>query len=154
VTDGGGMPRQAGQGVQEESTVSTTKNTIRRAAALSVLTGAAVLAAAPAHAGPNPEVSVPGGHQSRVAVDGHLSAGVGPFGPVPPSVQSKIDVMERAAQEQPAVPETRPSGGQDSDPSSVPLVAATLLAGGLVAGGAGYTVYRFRHHGTVGAATA
>ena len=134
--------------------MSTTQNTIRRAAALSVLTGAAVLAAAPAHAGPNPEVSVPGAHQSRVAVDGHLSAGAGPSGPVPPSVQSKIEVMERAAQEQPAVPESRPSGGQDSDPASNPLVAATLLAGGLVAGGAGYTVYRLRHHGPVGAATA
>ena len=104
--------------------------------------------------GPNPEVSVPGAHQSRVAVDGHLSAGAGPSGPVPPSVQSKIEVMERAAQEQPAVPENRPSGGQDSDPASIPLVAATLLAGGLVAAGAGYTVYRLRHHGPVGAATA
>jgi hypothetical protein len=143
-----------GSAFQEESTVSTTQNTIRRAAALSVVTGAAVLAAAPAYAGPNPEVSIPGAHQSRVAVDGHLSAGAGPSGPVPPSVQSKIEVMERAAQEQPAVPENRPSGGQDSDPASIPLVAATLLAGGLVAAGAGYTVYRLRHHGPVGAATA
>jgi hypothetical protein len=132
----------------------STQNTIRRAAALSVLSGAALLAAAPAHAGPNPESPVTGGHQSRVAVDGHLSAGDGPSGPVPPSVQSKIEVMERATPEQPAVPETQPSGGQDSDPAAVPLVAATLLAGGLVAGGAGYTVYRLRHHGPVGAATA
>jgi hypothetical protein len=41
-----------------------------------------------------------------------------------------------------------------SDPSSVPVSVLALLGGGLVAGAAGYTVYRFRHHGPVGAATA
>ena len=52
------------------------------------------------------------------------------------------------------MPENRPSGGQDSDPASVPLVAATLLAGGLLTGAAGYTVYRLRHRGPVGQPTA
>ena len=41
-----------------------------------------------------------------------------------------------------------------SDPSSVPVTLLALLGGGLVAGAAGFTVYRFRHHGPVGAATA
>ena len=41
-----------------------------------------------------------------------------------------------------------------SDPSSVPVTVLALLGGGLVAGAAGFTVYRFRHHGPVGAATA
>jgi hypothetical protein len=41
-----------------------------------------------------------------------------------------------------------------SDPSSVPVTVLALLGGTLVAGAAGVTVYRFRHHGPVGAATA
>jgi cobalamin biosynthesis Mg chelatase CobN len=41
-----------------------------------------------------------------------------------------------------------------SDPSSVPVTVLALIGGTLVAGAAGYTVYRFRHHGPVGAATA
>jgi hypothetical protein len=41
-----------------------------------------------------------------------------------------------------------------SDPSSVPVTVLTLFGGALVAGAAGFTVYRFRHHGPMGAATA
>ena len=44
--------------------------------------------------------------------------------------------------------------GSTSDPSSVPVTLLALLGGTLVAGAAGFTVYRFRHHGPVGAATA
>lgn len=134
--------------------MNTSHSTVPRAAAVSLLSGAAVLAAAPAHAAPNPEAPVAGGHQSRVAVDGHLAAGPGVSG-VSPEVQSKIEIMERASQGRWAVvPEQPASGTQDSDPSSLPLVMLTLLSGGVVTGAAGFTVYRFRHHGPVGAATA
>jgi hypothetical protein len=36
----------------------------------------------------------------------------------------------------------------------VPVTVLALLGGTLVAGAAGFTVYRFRHQGPVGAATA
>jgi hypothetical protein len=69
-------------------------------------------------------------------------------------VQAKIETMERAQQDpQPAAKSGTGSSGS-SDPSSVPVTVLVLLGGGLVAGAAGYTVYRFRHHGPVGAATA
>jgi hypothetical protein len=128
---------------------------VQRAAAVSLLTGVAVLAAGPAHAGPNPEApAVVGGHQSRVAVDGHLAAGPAVPSGVSPNVRSRLEVMERASQGRWAVREEPATGTQDSDPSSVPLLMLTLLSGGLVTGAAGYTVYRFRHHGPVEAATA
>lgn len=41
-----------------------------------------------------------------------------------------------------------------SGPASMPVTVLALLGGGLAAGAAGFTVYRFRHHGPVGAATA
>ena len=54
---------------------------------------------------------------------------------------------------QPA-PQPAGSTSNPSDPSSVPVTVLALLGGTLVAGAAGFTVYRFRHHGPVGAATA
>ena len=70
-------------------------------------------------------------------------------------VQAKLEAIETAqrsgAQQRPA-PTADTSGS--SDPSSVPVTVLALLGGGLVAGATGYTVYRFRHHGQVGAATA
>ena len=55
---------------------------------------------------------------------------------------------------QQSAPQPAGSTSNPSDPSSVPVTVLALLGGGLVAGAAGFTVYRFRHHGPVGAATA
>ena len=41
-----------------------------------------------------------------------------------------------------------------SDPSPVPVTVFALLGGSLVLGAAGFTVYRYRHHGAAGTATA
>lgn len=53
--------------------------------------------------------------------------------------------------------ESASSAGSGDTGDGVPIPVAALLAflgGGLVTGAAGFTVYRYRHHGPVGAATA
>jgi hypothetical protein len=68
--------------------------------------------------------------------------------------RSKLDQMEREIQAPQSASQPAGSTSNPSDPSSVPVTVLALLGGTLFAGAAGYTVYRFRHHGQVGAATA
>jgi hypothetical protein len=130
---------------------TTTNTTARRAATTVVLAGAAVLVAAPAFAGVSPEdtgaATSPNKaqveHREKVAADGGLS----------PNNKTRFDRMDRAMRDPQPAP--KPAGNTNpSDPSSVPVTVLALLGGTLIAGAAGYTIYRFRHHGPVGAATA
>ena len=132
-----------------------------------VLAGAALLAAAPADARVAPEE--PGASTATPAAGSHLTkaqvehaeeqaAEVGTAGPAALVVKAQVERAERALRDpQRATPGGRsnPSTPTPTDPSSVPVALLALLGGGLVAAGAaGYTVYRYRHHGPVGAATA
>lgn len=90
-------------------------------------------------------------HQERVTTGSSV--------PGVPSAQTKaqIEMLERAAAQQEAAATTgaSSSSSDDGDDVSVPLTVLALLGGGLITGAAGtYTVYRTRHHGPVGAATA
>ena len=129
---------------------STTNTTARRAATTVVLAGAAVLVAAPAFAGVPPEDTGSGSSQTN--------AQAGSTGGLSPSNKTRFDRMDRAMRDpQPAPqPAKQPAGNTSnpSDPSSVPVTVLALLGGTLIAGAAGFTVYRFRHHGPMGAATA
>jgi hypothetical protein len=115
---------------------TTTHTTVRRVATTVVLAGAVVLTATPAFA--------------RVAP---VDIGAGSDATAGPSTQisAKVEQMERAMRDQQPA---QPSPGGTSNSSSVPVSVLALLGGGLVAGAAGFTVYRFRHHGPVSAATA
>ena len=134
---------------------TTTRTTVRRAATTAVLAGAAVLTAAPAFAGVPPEDTGAGAaaspnkaqveHQERAGTSGGLSA---------QTVKARVEQMERAARDPQPAPQPAGSTSHPSDPSSVPVTVLALLGGTLVAGAAGFTVYRFRHHGPIGAATA
>jgi hypothetical protein len=131
--------------------VSTSNHTLHRAGATAVLAGVAVLAAAPAYAGPYPVGgTMPdlSGRQSQAQGE----PGQGPAGTTGPSSPR---VREREAQ-QDLVPSAKPDTRtpEPSDPSSVPLSVLALLGSSLVVGAAGFTVYRFRHHGSAEAATA
>ena len=115
--------------------------------------GAAVLAADPGFAGvPEDAGAGPAASPNKAQVEHQESAGVS--GGMSAQTKAKVEQMERAARDQ--QPASRPAGSSSnpSDPSSVPGTMLALLGGTLVAGAAGYTVYRFRHHGPVGAATA
>jgi hypothetical protein len=138
--------------------VNITHTTVRLAATTAVLAGAAVFTAAPSYAGPAPEAPTttasvgPSSTQVSKAQTEHDELIAGSPG-MAAQVQAKIEAMERAQQDpQPAAKSGTGSSGS-SDPSSVPVTVLVLLGGGLVAGAAGFTVYRFRHHGRVGAAT-
>ena len=130
---------------------TSTRTTVRRVATTAVLAGAAVLTAAPAFAGAPPEDTGPGSaasqtnkgvvHQEKTGASAGMSA----------QAKAKLEQMERAARD--AQPAPQPADST-SDPSSVPVTVLALLGGTLVAGAAGFTVYRIRHHGPVGAATA
>ena len=130
---------------------ATTHTTVRRVATTAVLGGAAVLVAGPAFAGVPPENPGAGTaasetkaqieHKERTSVVGGLSA----------HTKAKVEQMERAMRDPQPAPQP---AGSTSDPSSEPVTLLALLGGTLVAGAAGYTVYRFRHHGPLGAATA
>jgi hypothetical protein len=80
----------------------------------------------------------------NVVVTGGMSA----------QTRAKVQQMERAMRD--PQPGTQPAGSTSdpSNPASAPVTLLALLGGTLVAGAAGFTVYRFRHHGPVGAATA
>ena len=133
---------------------TTTHTTVRRVATTAVLAGAAVLVAAPAFAGVSPEDPAAGSagsqtkaqieHQERYIHDSRTGFGA----------KAQVEQMERAARDAQPAPQPAGSTSDPSDPSSVPVTVLALLAGTLLAGAAGYTVYRFRHHGPVGAATA
>jgi hypothetical protein len=127
---------------------TTTNTTARRAAATVVLAGAAVLVAAPAFAGVPPEdagaVSATSQIKTQVEKAGGLSA----------QTRSKVEQMERAIRAPQPAPQPAGSTSNPSDPSSVPVTVLALLGGTLIAGAAGFTVYRFRHRGPMGAATA
>ena len=110
---------------------TTTHTSVRRVVTTAVLGGAAVLVAGPAFAGVPPEDTGAGTAASQT--------------------KAKVEQMERAARDTQPAPQP---AGSTSDPSSVPVTVLALLGGAVVAGAAGYTVYRFRHHGQVGAATA
>jgi len=134
---------------------TTTHTAVRRAVTTAVLAGAAVLTAAPAFAGVPPEDTGAGSaaaqpnkaqveHQENVGATAGLSA----------QTKAKVEQMERAMRDPQPAPQPAGSTSNPSDPSSVPVTLLALLGGTLVAGAAGFTVYRFRHHGPVGAATA
>jgi hypothetical protein len=129
--------------------MNTTMNTtVRRAATTAVLAGAAVLVAGPAFAGVPPEDA------GAVSATSQIKTQVENAGGMSAQTRSKVEQMERAIQDPQSA--TKPAGNTSnpSDPSSVPVTVLALLGGTLIAGAAGYTVYRFRHHGAVGAATA
>jgi len=127
--------------------VSTS--TVQHAAATAVLAGVALLAAAPAYAGPVP-------------VGGATGPAGGTAGPQSPRVverEATRDLQYSPAPtpattaQAPTQPATRTP--DRSDPSSVPVTVFALLGGTLVVGTAGFTVYRYRHHAPAGrAATA
>ena len=134
---------------------TTTRTTVRRVATTAVLAGAAVLTAAPAFAGAPSEDTGPGSaasqttkaqveHQEKTGASGGLSA----------QTKAQVEEMERALRDQQSATQPADSTSNPSDPSSVPVSVLALLGAGLVAGAAGFAVYRFRHHGPVGAATA
>ena len=158
-----------------------TRNTSKRLAASTVLAGCAVIISTPAYAAVAPEAEPPGlgGQPPQSVIDHYLADTSGSTSSVPgvlsaqtkaqiehdegiagspgmaAQVKAKIEAMERAQQDpQQAAKSGTGSSSGSSDPSSVPVTVLMLLGGGLVAGAAGYTVYRFRHHGPVGAATA
>ena len=122
---------------------TTTNTTARRAAATVVLAGAAVLVAAPAFAGVPPEDTGSGSSQTN--------AQAGSTGGLSAQTRSKVEQMEQQIQ---APQSAQQPVGSTSNPSSVPVTVLALLGGTLIAGAAGFTVYRFRHHGPMGAATA
>ena len=126
--------------------MNTTTNTTRRAATTVVLAGAAVLVAAPAFAGVPPEDT--GSARSQT------NAQAGSTGGLSPSNKTRFDRMDRAMRDPQPAPQPAGNTSNPSDPSSVPVTVLALLGGTLIAGAAGFTVYRFRHHGPMGAATA
>jgi hypothetical protein len=127
-------------------------------ATTAVLAGTAVLVAAPAFAGVPPEDTRVGSAtlQTKAQVERreiqHGHDGRSGFGGLSPQTKAKVEQMERALRNPQWGPQSAGSPSNPSDPSSVPVTV--LLGGTLVAGAAGYTVYRFRHHGPVRAAIA
>ena len=122
--------------------MNTSPSTLHRAGASAVLAGAAVVLAvapAPAYAGPYPVDDGATGPRSPRVVEREGTR----------DVQHSPAPTPAPTAQQPA---TRTPGR--SDPSSVPVTVIALLGGSLVLGAAGFTVYRFRHHGPAGAATA
>jgi hypothetical protein len=136
---------------------TTTHTTVRRVVTTAVLGGAAVLVAGPAFAGVPPENTGAGtaASQTKAQIE-HRESPHGldsrnGSGGLSAQTKAKVEQMERAARDTQPAPQP---AGSTSDPSSVPVTVLALLGGTLFAGAAGYTVYRFRHHGQVGAATA
>jgi hypothetical protein len=132
---------------------TTTHTTVLRVATTAVLAGAAVFTAAPAFAGVPPEDTGGGSaasqtnkaqveHEERAGASGGLSA----------QTKAQIEQRERAMHDAQPAPQPAGNTSNPSDPSSVPLTVLALLGGTLVAGAAGFTVYRIRHHGPVGGA--
>jgi hypothetical protein len=143
------------------ATTTTTSTAVRRATAGAVLSVAAILTAAPAYAAPAPEAPVAdsSSQHSKAAIErAERTHGTyrtsGTPGVLSAQVKAQIEHMEQATIDGQPAAQTPSSPTPDSDPSSVPVTVLALIGGTLVAGAAGYTVYRFRHHGPVGAATA
>jgi hypothetical protein len=139
---------------------TTTNTTVRRAATTVVLAGAAVLVAAPAFAGVPPEDtgSDTAASQTKTQIE-HRESPHGldsrsGYGGLPAQTKAKVEQMERAMRDPQPAPQPAGSTSNPSDPSSVPVTVLALLGGTLIAGAVGFTVYRFRHHGPMGAATA
>jgi len=136
--------------------MTSNHRAIRFAASTALVAGTAVLTAAPSYAGPPPEAPTPtasveqGSAQPNKAQIEHDETFAGSPG-MAAHVKAKVEAMERVQGDPQSTSE---SGTGDSGPSSVPVTVLVLLGGGLAAGAAGYTVYRFRHHRPVGAATA
>jgi len=139
-------------------TRTTLSSLARCAASTAVVTGAAVLVTAPAYAGIAPEAPVavssasqknnqPG--KAQVEHDERVAANYSPG----PQVKAQIEGLERAQVDAKLAPGTSGQTSEPSAPSSIPM-ALLLLGAGLATGAAGYTVYRFRQHGPVGAAPA
>jgi hypothetical protein len=132
----------------------TTTSTLRRATVTTVLAGTAVLVAAPAYAGVGQQDNggPAAGARSKAQVEhDERTSGTGSTTGLSPNVKTRLGRMEHAfhdPQPAPPTPTRDPSG-----PSSVAGAVLAVLGGTLVAGAAGFTVYRFRHHGPVGAAT-
>jgi hypothetical protein len=129
---------------------TTRHTTVRRVATTAVLAGAAVLVAAPAFVGAPPEANGAVSATSQIKTQvGNVGASSG----LSAQTRAKLEQMEQAMRvPQPAGSTSNPS--DPSDPSSVSATVLALIGGTLVAGAAGFIVYRFRHHGPVGAATA
>lgn len=135
--------------------MSTSSSTVHRAAVSAALSGAAVvLAVAPAYAGPFPVDGTPdlGGRQSRAQGE----HGTGTVGPASPRVRERRAQLPDAQPQPSAQPPTQPATRTPdrSGPSDVPVTVIVLLGGTLLLGATGFSVYRYRHHGPAGAATA
>ena len=122
--------------------MTTSPSTLHRAGASAVLAGAVLaVAPAPAFAGPVPVDGTTAPRSPRVAErEATRDLQYSPAPKPAPTAQA------------PTQPATRTP--DRSDPSSVPVTVMALLGGSLVLGAAGFTVYRYRHHGPAGAATA
>jgi hypothetical protein len=139
---------------------TTTHTSVRRVVTTAVLGGAAVLVAGPAFAGVPPEDTGAGtaASQTKAQIE-HRESPHGldsrsGYSGASAQTKAKIEQMERALRDPQPAPQPAGSTSDPSDPLSVPITILALLGGAVVAGAAGYTVYRFRHHGQVGAATA
>lgn len=132
---------------------TTTHTTVRRVATTAVLAGAAVLTAAPAFAGVPPEDTGAGSAASQTKGQVEHEENAGATGGLSAQTKAKVEQMERAMRDPQPAPQPAGSTSNPSDPS-VPVPVLALLGGTLVAGAAGFTVYRFRHHDPVGTATA
>ncbi len=135
---------------------ATTHTTVRRVVTTAVLGGAAVLVAGPAFAGVPPEDTGAGtaAQQTKAQIE-HRESPHGldsrsGYGGLSAQTKAKVEQTERAMRDPQPAPQP---AGSTSDPSSVAVTLLALLGDTLVAGAAGFTVYRFRHHGRVGAAT-
>ena len=132
---------------------------VRAGLATTVLAGTAVLVAAPAYAAVAPEApgSVQAATLSKAQIE-HYEVTEKDWTPAPGlSAQTKaqIERLERAAQEQESGTSTGTPGSSSSDDdSSVPVTLLLVASGAAVAGAAGLTVYRIRHHGPMSPATA
>lgn len=138
----------------------TTTRTLHRAVLTTVVAGTAVLAAAPAYAATLPAKPGPisyGSLQSdsaptKAQVE-HTERATG-NDPAVLFNKAQIERNERATLDQQPATGTRPVHPSDSSGSPVPGTVLALLGAAAAAGAGGVVVYRFRHHGSVGAATA
>lgn len=119
--------------------MTSTSQSAARLAGTIGLAGIALFAAAPAYA--------------HVAPDDSSAAGTSTGGN---ANKAQIEHQEGTPALRPPLPPKTSVGtsSNPSDPSSVPTILLAVVGGTLVAGGAGFTVYRIRHTQPVGAATA
>ncbi len=135
--------------------MKSTANPVCRVTTTAVLAGAALLVGAPAYARVAPDETTATGPSptqpaSATAEIGNQGTTAESSAPV---VRVNVQRMARAMNDpQPA--KSTSNRSDPRDPSSVPVTVLALFGGSLAVVGAGFTVYRFRHHDPIGAATA